>query len=268
TKSPTPPAVAAITLASIPNLAVGDSARVSATLRDSAGELLIGRSVAWASSSPSVATVDTTGMVRSITAGTTTITATSGAAFGAITATVYVPVASYLSLSPNNDTLIVAHHAAFFVQAWDQFFRWMNAGYRVSWTSTDPTVADVDSTGFVTAVAPGSATITATVGGKSATSSITVVPGPPPLGIGGDWTMTMSPSPSCRDRFPDWARTRTYTVNFKQSGSDVVMTLSGPTVGTPYPTSPTRLNSPNIVFGISGDTQYNGWASGALFDRW
>src|SRR5262249_31367309 len=84
----------------------------------------------------------------------------------------------------------------------------------------------------------------------------------------GDWTMTMSPSPSCRGRFPEWARTRTYVVTFKQSGADLVTIVSGPTVGTPYPTSSARLNGPDIVFGISGDTQYNGWASGALYDRW
>ena len=44
----------------------------------------------------------------------------------------------------------------------------------VKWTSSDTTVATVDSNGKVTAVKEGSATITATAGGKSATCTVTV----------------------------------------------------------------------------------------------
>ena len=50
----------------------------------------------------------------------------------------------------------------------------------LSWTSSDPSVAAVSVTGVVTAVAPGSATITATGPGTSGTSAITVAPPPPP----------------------------------------------------------------------------------------
>ena len=44
----------------------------------------------------------------------------------------------------------------------------------VTWTSSDESVATVDSNGKVTAVASGTATITATIGGKSATCVISV----------------------------------------------------------------------------------------------
>jgi hypothetical protein len=268
TSSPTPARVASITLTPIPDLAVGDSARVTAILRDSVGTLLAGRSVAWASSNPAVASVDSTGMVRSVTSGATTITATSGAAVATATATVYTPVVSLLAVSPRIDTLVVAHHAALFVMAWDQLNRQLNAGYRVSWTSTNPTVGAVDSTGRVTAVAPGSTTITATVSGISAASSITVLPGPAVLGVDGDWTLTMSPSPSCRARFPEWAQTRTYTASFKQDGADLILTLSSATVQpVPDRTFFGRLNGPAIWIEFPGDTQYNGWASGWLTDR-
>jgi acid phosphatase type 7 len=49
-----------------------------------------------------------------------------------------------------------------------------------TWASSDPSVAAVSATGVVTAVAPGSATITATSNGTSGTGAITVVPPPPP----------------------------------------------------------------------------------------
>ena len=42
------------------------------------------------------------------------------------------------------------------------------------WSSSNPAAATVNQTGLVTAVAPGSATVTATVGGKSGSSTITV----------------------------------------------------------------------------------------------
>ena len=46
----------------------------------------------------------------------------------------------------------------------------------VTWESSDPNVATVDQSGKVTAVAPGTATITATAGGQKATCTVTVTP--------------------------------------------------------------------------------------------
>ena len=47
------------------------------------------------------------------------------------------------------------------------------AGYGVLWTSSDPSIATVDATGKVTAVGAGQATITASMGGKTATYTVT-----------------------------------------------------------------------------------------------
>ncbi len=56
----------------------------------------------------------------------------------------------------------------------------------VTWESSDPNVATVDQSGKVTAVAPGTATITATAGGKTATCTVTVT----------DRTYTVSVNPT------------------------------------------------------------------------
>ena len=53
------------------------------------------------------------------------------------------------------------------------------SGRVVTWTTSDETVARVNGTGLVTAVAEGSATITATSEGQSGSAAITVTPPPP-----------------------------------------------------------------------------------------
>jgi uncharacterized protein YjdB len=54
-------------------------------------------------------------------------------------------------------------------------------GRRVSWTSSAPTVATVDTSGLVGGVTEGVATITAASEGKSDTTQLSVVPTPPPV---------------------------------------------------------------------------------------
>ena len=75
TVTPVPVTAVTVTPAAV-SLVVGDTTTLSATLTDSTGSALFGRAITWSSSDPSVATVLVTGLVRGITAGTVTITAT------------------------------------------------------------------------------------------------------------------------------------------------------------------------------------------------
>lgn len=59
-----------------------------------------------------------------------------------------------------------------------------NAGATVTWSSTNQSVATVSTSGVVTGVAAGSATIRATAGSVTGTSSITVTAAPPDPGPG------------------------------------------------------------------------------------
>ena len=70
-------------------LLLGASLQLSATVKDSAGNVLSGRTVTWTSSAPAVASVSASGLVSGLAAGTAPITATSGGVSGAaaITAT-------------------------------------------------------------------------------------------------------------------------------------------------------------------------------------
>ena len=55
-------------------------------------------------------------------------------------------------------------------------------GATVTWSSSNSAIASVSAAGLVTGVNPGSATISASAGGKTGRSSITVTAGPPPPG--------------------------------------------------------------------------------------
>ncbi len=82
------------------SLAVGDSAQLGATTRDSAGNQLVGRTVTWTTSDATIASVSASGMVRGVGVGTATITATSETRTGQSSVTVTGPPAQAECATP------------------------------------------------------------------------------------------------------------------------------------------------------------------------
>jgi uncharacterized protein YjdB len=119
------------------------------------------KGIDWTSSDPSVATVDAAGRVTAIAGGTATITATS-TAVSSLTencaVTVTVPLEG-ISLDPDPLTLEGLETTGSFTVSYDPPD---TTEQGVTWSSNDDSVATVDASGLVTAVAPGNATITAT----------------------------------------------------------------------------------------------------------
>ena len=129
--------------------------------------------MSWTSGDSTVATVNTTGLVTAVASGSTIITATSGGKSGSASITVALP-ASRIDVEPSSATLTsVGATKQLSATVYDSNGDTIS-GASVSWTSGDSTVAMVDTTGLVTAVASGSTIITATSGGKSGSASITV----------------------------------------------------------------------------------------------
>src|SRR5438552_2329880 len=88
-------------------LNTGQTVQLSATTKDSAGNVLAGRVVTWGSSAPSVATVTSGGLVTGVAAGTATMTATSEGRRRTSAATVtFVPV-STVTVTPASANLAV-----------------------------------------------------------------------------------------------------------------------------------------------------------------
>lgn len=134
------------------------------------------KAISWSSSKPSVATVDSTGLVKGISAGTATITATS--IDGSKTATSKVTVSSTnipvteVEISPDTSTVFIGETIQYTATVAPS-----NAtNKKVFWISGNTEVATVDSTGLVKGISAGLADIKVTTkdGGKLATSVVIV----------------------------------------------------------------------------------------------
>ncbi|MEX2473503.1 MAG: Ig-like domain-containing protein, partial [Gemmatimonadota bacterium] len=89
----TGPASVAVTPEAPTLLSLGDTANLSATVRNASGGT-VSTSVTWTSSAAAVATVDGEGRVVAVANGTATITATAGSANGTASVTVQQAVDS------------------------------------------------------------------------------------------------------------------------------------------------------------------------------
>jgi alpha-tubulin suppressor-like RCC1 family protein len=169
---PVPVAAVAVTLGSA-SIAVGKSTQAVAIARDGSGNALAGRAPTFATSNANVATVSATGLVSGVSIGTASIVATVDGVQAAATVTVTrIPVAS-VSLTPATATILRGQTVQLAATPRDATGGIL-IGLDVVFSTSDASVAAVDPAGLVTGVSAGSATITATSEGRTATSAIVV----------------------------------------------------------------------------------------------
>ena len=169
-----PVALESITLdKSAASVNVGDTVTLTATLNPT--DYNGGETVIWASGNEEIATVDS-GVVTGVSAGTATITASIGDIKATCAVTVSEPAAELngISLSKNELELTVnevVEIGEVLAVAYDP----VNYGgdKTVTWESDNTGVVEIDE-GCIYAYAAGTATITATCNGKSATCAVTV----------------------------------------------------------------------------------------------
>ena len=169
--TPTPTRVA-VSPAEASLTARGQTAQLSAEVRDQNGNAMSGAPVTWSSSAAAVAAVNEVGLVTAGDNGTATITAEAGSASGTATVTVARQVTN-VTVTPPTDTLVVGAAVQLMAEAADANGHAV-AGAEFSWASGDTSVAAVDATGLVTGVAEGTATITATAGSARGAAQVTV----------------------------------------------------------------------------------------------
>jgi uncharacterized protein YjdB len=197
TVSTTGPVATVIVGLNLISISAGSTTNATATLKD-AGNNIVSGTVTWTSSNTAVATVNSsTGLVSGVSAGTANIIGTSGSVSGQKTETVtQVPVATVtVALSPS--TIQIAGTVTAVATTLDASNNVLT-GRVVAWTSSNTSVATVNSsTGLVTGVALGTATITATSEGRVGQATVTVANVPvatvtvsvaSPIAIGGTAT--------------------------------------------------------------------------------
>ena len=171
--TPTPSAVWVTPAATVELSALGDTAQLSADVRDQQGQPMAGAAVTWASEAPEVATVDGQGLVTAVGHGSATITASAGSVSGSARAWVAQEV-DHITL-PASVTVPVGDTLRLVAEARDANGHVVAEPGVVSWASDDISVATVDASGLVRGVGEGSALITATAGGASGTADIAVL---------------------------------------------------------------------------------------------
>ena len=154
--------VSNITVSGTANMDAGDTEQFSATVTPVTAT---NKALIWASSNKTVAVVNGNGLVSAVAEGTTTITAaaTDGSGVkGTFKVTVY-PLPSSVAITGESD-LLVDTTAQFTTTVLPANTR----NKSITWSSSNPSVVTVNSSGLVTAKANGTAVITATAVGNVA----------------------------------------------------------------------------------------------------
>ena len=156
-------------------LLTGDTLRLAAEVADANGHAVEEARVTWSSGDPSVATVDTAGLVTGVETGEVEITATSSDVTGLAALTVATPAPTVIAVTP--DTVVftaLGGTTQLAAEVRDQSGRVMK-GRIVAWSSADTLVVSVDSAGLVTAAGAGVTTVVARAGEASGETVVSVM---------------------------------------------------------------------------------------------
>ena len=159
----------------ITQVILGQSLQLSATPRTASGIAVPGRSTAWSSSDPLVATVSNTGMVNGVAlGGPVRIRATVDGVVGDALVTVRSVPVDRVTVTPPNSGVLVGAGVQLTASAFDAQGTPL-ADRDFEWESSAPAIAAVTTTGIVIGLAQGGpVTITASAEGKSGSALVSV----------------------------------------------------------------------------------------------
>ena len=156
---------------------LGETAQLTATVRDQGGQVMTGVSLNWSSSDVSVANVSDGGLVTAAGNGVATVQASAGAATGSAEIAVRQRIVD-INVSPSGDTLVALGDTIRLSAAARDANGHSVANTKFIWASEDEAVASVDSAGLVTATANGMTAVTASSGEFTGTATVSVLQRP------------------------------------------------------------------------------------------
>ncbi|HUQ84407.1 MAG TPA: Ig-like domain-containing protein [Gemmatimonadaceae bacterium] len=171
-----PPAVATVDVSSPSgDIVIGQTAQLIATPRDAKGNTLSGRTITWSTSSASIATVSTAGLVTGVAPGSAIITATADGKSGTRSVIVVPQPVASVTVTAASEFLRIGETTQLTAVVRDGSNNVIQ-GRTVTWITSDAAVATVSAAGVVTGVASGLVTITGSVGTVAGSVLITVDP--------------------------------------------------------------------------------------------
>jgi uncharacterized protein YjdB len=191
TTSPTPTCatftVNAATLSSItvtptnPTLAKGFTQQFTATATysdNSTYDVSAYPTTTWASGNTSAVTINSTGLATAANVGSSTITASFGGKSNNTTMTVTAATLSYITIAPLNPSIPVGVTQQFTATGHFSDSSTQDLTASATWTSSNPAIATISSTGLATGIASSATAVTirATVGAVTSTAALTVNP--------------------------------------------------------------------------------------------
>ena len=167
------PVVSVSITPSVVTLLTAATQQLAATARSENGTLLAGRSVTWTTGAPNVVSVSATGLVTALTPGVGLILGTVDGVTATSTVTVRVPAVASVLLSPTDPSIAVAASVQLTAATRDAGGAVLT-GRTATWSSSDESIAFVSSSGLVVGFKIGTARITVTSEGVSASTVVTV----------------------------------------------------------------------------------------------
>jgi hypothetical protein len=132
--------------------------------------------VVWATSKSVVAAINGNGLATARAVGKATITVTSGSVSETGTLTVTPPVLSALAITPSNSSVVLGTNEQLTATGTFSDGSTQDMSSSVTWASTKPAVASIAASGRATSWSIGTAKVSASSGGFSASGSLVVLP--------------------------------------------------------------------------------------------
>jgi len=155
-------------------LRIGVPRQLGVTLLDSVGGTIPpGRVISWATVTPALATVNATGLVTGVSVGAARIAVRAENAVDTVTYNITKVPVTIVRVSPLTSSIVQGQTVQLNATTEDSTGN-VVTDRQVTWSSGDVTKATVSGTGLVTAISPGTITITATSENRTGNASVTV----------------------------------------------------------------------------------------------
>jgi alpha-tubulin suppressor-like RCC1 family protein/uncharacterized protein YjdB len=178
TRSVSPEPVASVSISGpATELHVGEKIQLAAKPVNATGGAITGRNAVWSSTNESVATVSSTGEITGVASGVALITAVVGEASGTISLRVLAPRVASIFVSAPQLQVAAGARLQLTAVARDAAGAAV-ASPQLTWTVSDPLLAQVAQDGTIIGQRTGSVVVTAEADGVSGSATVAVTPGP------------------------------------------------------------------------------------------